>query len=87
MREGCLDVGGITVPGVTSRGVVGGRHLSDGVGEALSLDDGGGGDLAGHFLVLALAHLVVVELIGVAPTDGKLGFSPGFIAASKHGSP
>lgn len=58
-----------------------------GVGETLSLDDSSSRDLAGHFFVLALAHLVVVKLVGVVPADGKLGFSSGFIAASKHGSP
>jgi hypothetical protein len=75
-------VRGGTVAG--GSGVVGGEAL--GV-EVLPLDDGLRGDFAGDFLVLGLAHLEVVELIAVAPANGELRLSPGWIGGRKHGSP
>lgn len=47
--------------------------------EILSLNDGLGGDLASHFFVLGLSHLIIVELIVVAPAYGKLRVSSGWI--------
>lgn len=70
-----LDERSVTV---LRRRVVG-LQLSLRVIEILALNDGLRGDLAGHFFVLGLSHLVIVELVVVAPADGKLRVSSGWI--------
>ena len=66
---------GVTILG---RGVVC-LQLPLRVVEVLALDDGLRGDLASDLFVLGLPHLELVELIVVAPADGKLRVSSGWI--------
>lgn len=46
-----------------------------------------GGDLAGDFSILGLAHLVVAHLVGLLPVEGEFVTPAVFINQSKHGSP
>lgn len=63
---------------ILRRGVIG-LQLPLRIVDILALDDRLSGNLARDFLVLGLPHLILVELVVVAPADGKLRVSSGWI--------